>query len=122
MNAVNNNNAASSQGSWSPGRVNNRLINNNNNNNRMSVARSSVNASVSNLASVRSGNNNYNNVSDNNVRNALRNIERRNMMAAQQIDNNDNMLMNLNNAELAALENFAMSPGTPQHGNRRARK
>jgi len=125
MNAVNNNNnAASSQGSWSPGRVNNRLINNNNN--RMSVASSgigsSVNASVSNLASVRGGNNNYNNVSDNNVRNALRNIERRNMMAAQQIDNNDNMLMNLNNAELAALENFAMSPGTPQHRNKRARK
>lgn len=108
---------ASSVGSFSPGRNNNR---NRNNNNQMSVASSgigsSVNASVNNLASVR-GNNNYGNVSNNNVRNALRNIERQNMLAAQNVDNDAN-LMNLNADELAALEHFAMSPGTPSHRNR----
>lgn len=127
INAANNNNAASSVGSFSPGRNNNRNRNNNNrnrnNNNQMSVASSgigsSVNASVNNLASVR-GNNNYGNVSNNNVRNALRNIERQNMLAAQNVDNDAN-LMNLNADELAAMENFAMSPGTPSHRNKRTR-
>jgi hypothetical protein len=33
-------------------------------------------------------------------------------------DNIMNMLMNMNAAELAALENYAMSPGTPSHRNR----
>lgn len=110
INAANNNNAASSVGSFSPGRNNNRS---NNNNNRMS---SGVNASVNNLASVR-GNNNYGNVSNNEVGNALRNIERQNMLEAQ----NDANLMILNADELAAMENFAMSPGTPSHRNKRTR-
>ena len=67
-------------------------------------------------------------MSNNNVRNALRNIERQNMLAAQNVDNdlnaaeqraqNDANLMILNANELAALENFAMSPGTPSHRNR----
>ena len=125
INAANNNNAASSQGSFSPGRNNNRSNNNhsNNNNNRMSVASSgigsNVNASVNNLASVR-GNNNYGNVSNNEVRNALRNIERQNMLEAQNVDNDANLMI-LNADELAALEHFAMSPGTPSHRNKRTR-
>lgn len=82
-------NNASSVGSFSPGRNNNR---NSNNNNRMS-------------------DNNYGNVR---VRNALRNIERQNMLEAQ----NDANLMILNADELAALEHFAMSPGTPSHRNK----
>ena len=86
VNALNNAvNAASSTGSFSPGR---------------SVASSTGNFSPGRMSAV--GNNNRSNNNNNN-----------NIM---------NMLMNMNDDELAALEHFAMSPGTPQHRNKRARK
>jgi hypothetical protein len=77
-----------------------------------------VNANLNNLIPIHNiNNNNYGYVSNNDVRNVLRNIERQNVLA----DNLNLNLMNMNAAELAALENFAMSPGTPSHRNKRAR-
>jgi predicted transcriptional regulator len=81
-----------------------------------------VNANLNNLIPVHNNNNNnYGYVSNNDVRNVLRNIERQNVLEAQNADNLNLNMMNMNAAELAALENFAMSPGTPSHRNKRAR-
>jgi len=76
-----------------------------------------VNANLNNLIPIHNNNNNYGYVSNNDVRNVLRNIERQNVLE----DNLNLNMMNMNAAELAALENFAMSPGTPSHRNKRAR-
>ena len=87
-------------------RAGNALINAANNNNAAS--------SVGSFSPGRNNNrsNNNNNRSNNN-NNRSNNNNNNNIM---------NMLMNMNDDELAALEHFAMSPGTPQHRNKRARK
>jgi len=92
--ASNNNNAASSVGSFSPGR---RI----NNNAASSVGSFSPGRRINNNAASSVGINN----------NAASSVGSRNNM---------NMLMNMNDAELAAFENFAMSPGTPSHRNKKA--